>query len=70
MAIPLSTNCLSAKPEKEENSSTEHKKHKNFKTGVDAFGPKNKNMVFGGTDDGAEKKVDAKFPAAAGVKTP
>ena len=68
MAISLSTNCLSAKPEKEENSSTEPSKYKDFETDVDAFGPDNENMAFDGTDDEAEKKVDARFPAAAGLE--
>ena len=69
MAIPLSINCLSAKPDEEENSSIEHRKYKNFESNVDAFGRKNENMAFGGANAGTKKKVCRSFPAAAGFET-
>jgi RNA polymerase sigma factor (sigma-70 family) len=68
MALPLSTNCLSAKPENEEGSSVQLCEYTNFEPDVSTSGRKNENVAFSrpGAENG--KKVYSRFPAAAGVE--
>ena len=69
MAIPLSINCLSAKPEKEQDSSAPLSEYTNFEPDADAFGRKKENIAFSRADHGTEKKVYNGFPAAAGIES-
>ena len=67
MALPLSTNCLSAKRENEESSSVQLCEYTNFEPDVSTFGRKNENVAFSRPDAENGKKVYSHFPAAAGV---
>lgn len=69
MALPLSINCLSAKPEKEEDSSIQLCEYTNFELDVDAFGCKEEKVALSRADAGTGKKVCSRFPAAAGVES-
>jgi RNA polymerase sigma factor (sigma-70 family) len=69
MAVPLSINCLSTKPEKEEDSSVQLCEYMNFRPEIDAFGRKNESIAFSRADAGTGKKGYSRFPATAGVET-
>jgi RNA polymerase primary sigma factor len=68
MAVPLSINYLSTKPEKEEDSSVQLCEYKNFEPEIDTFGRKNESIAFSRADAGTGKKAYSRFPATAGVE--
>jgi RNA polymerase sigma factor (sigma-70 family) len=68
MTIPVSINCLIAKPKGEEGQFAQFCDDADIESDADALGYKKENFVFSGVDAGNGKKVRSRFPAEAGIE--